>query len=244
MDAITRTIQGWEGVRAVWSLTTVEELVGGESGAEPRPLVLPPLDTPGVEARTRAALDRNPDVTGWLVSGDRRTGAFLIQIADRPDDPVYRTRLIDDLRRLMAAHAGNGVTLYLTGMPVQKHDVSFYVDRDQRVLLPLAVVVLGVTLAGFFRHVAGVLVPLGVAGLTVVWTMGVYAWSGHALNAITSLLAAVRTIAVPATLCAVTTAQGYFSLLTGLTMITGVVCDLLVLPASLVLVERAGLRMR
>ena len=30
----------------------------------------------------------------------------------------------------------------------------------------------------------------------------------------------------------------YFSLLTGLTMITGVACDLLVLPASLVVAER------
>jgi predicted RND superfamily exporter protein len=32
----------------------------------------------------------------------------------------------------------------------------------------------------------------------------------------------------------------HFSLLTGLTMITGVVCDLLVLPASLVVAERLG----
>jgi hypothetical protein len=32
----------------------------------------------------------------------------------------------------------------------------------------------------------------------------------------------------------------YFSLLTGLTMITGVVCDLLVLPASLMVLDRRG----
>jgi hypothetical protein len=49
-------------------------------------------------------------------------------------------------------------------------------------------VVLGATLAAFFRRPAGVVVPLGVAALTVVWTTGLYAWSGHALNAITSLL--------------------------------------------------------
>jgi predicted RND superfamily exporter protein len=36
----------------------------------------------------------------------------------------------------------------------------------------------------------------------------------------------------------------YFSLLTGLTMITGVLCDLLVLPASLVLLDRVGRRGR
>jgi predicted RND superfamily exporter protein len=90
-----------------------------------------------------------------------------------------------------------------------------------------------------------VALPLGVAAITVVWTIGAYAWTGHALNAITSLLPAVllvvalaasvhlyeawrsghgggdpvdavlravRAIAVPATLCAVTTAQGFLSL--------------------------------
>src|SRR5205085_9641354 len=96
----------------------------------------------------------------------------------------------------------------------------------------------------FFRRPAGVVVPLGVAGLTVVWTTGLYAWSGHDLNAITALmppvllvialaasvhvyegwraapegdgveraLGAVTAIAVPAGLCAVTTAQGFASL--------------------------------
>src|SRR4029077_15344752 len=131
-----------------------------------------------------------------------------------------------------------------TGVPVQKHDVAEYVDRDQRLLLPLAVVVLGGTLAVFFRRPARGVVPPGVAGLTVVWTTGLYAWSGHDLNAITSLLppvllvialaasvhvyeawraaeggagvertlGAVASIAVPAGLCAVTTAQGFASL--------------------------------
>jgi predicted RND superfamily exporter protein len=247
IDRLTRTVGGWDGVARVWSLTTVEELVPGDAGAEPRRLLAPPWEAPDAFARASAALDRNPDLTGWLVSADRRTAAFVIEIQDRPGDAAYRTRLIGDLRALMATTtARDGARLHLTGVPVQKHDVSMYVDRDQRLLMPLAVGVLGLTLAAFFRRVAGVLVPLAVAALTVVWTVGAYAWTGHALNAITSLLppvllvvaiaasvhvyemwrtapaagserieralAAVRAIAVPATLCAVTTAQGFLSL--------------------------------
>jgi len=245
IDRLTRTIGDWDGVARVWSLTTVEELVAGDAGAEPQRLLGPPWNAPDVRARASAVLDRNPDLTGWLVSADRRTAAFVIEIEDRPRDATYRARLIGDLRALMAASAANGARLHLTGVPVQKHDVSMYVDRDQRLLMPLAVAVLGLTLAAFFRRIDGVLVPLGVAGLTVVWTVGAYAWTGHALNAITSLLppvllvvaiaasvhvyekwrtapaagagidrarGAVRAIAVPATLCAITTAQGFLSL--------------------------------
>jgi predicted RND superfamily exporter protein len=188
VDRVTKTIAGWSGVRHVWSLTTVEELVHGDAGAEPRLLIAPPLAGPDVAARARAAVDRNPDFTGWLVSADRRTAGLVVEIEDRPDDVEYRTRLIESLRALIATEGKEGVELHLTGVPVQKHDVSAYVDRDQRLLLPLAIVVLGATLAAFFRSVAGVVLPLGAAALTVVWTMGVYAASGHALNAITSLL--------------------------------------------------------
>jgi predicted RND superfamily exporter protein len=239
VDDVTRAVGRLDGVRRVWSLTTVEELVPGDAGPEPRPIVSPPWDA----RATEAALDRNPDLAGWLVSADRRTAGFVIQIDDRPDDAEYRSRLIDAVRARMATDAHDGVTFHLTGVPVQKHDVAAYVDRDQRVLLPLAVVVLGATLAAFFRRPAGVAIPLGVAGLTVVWTTGLYAWTGHDLNAITSLLppvllvvalaasvhvyeawgtatgdgperaaAAVRAIALPAVLCAVTTAQGFVSL--------------------------------
>jgi hypothetical protein len=250
IDTLTRTIGEWDGVARVWSLTTIEELAAGEAGAEPRRLLAPPWDAPDVGLRASAALDRNPELTGWLVSPDRRTAAFVIEIEDRPGDTHYRTRLIGNLRALMAAHQGraegDGPRLHLTGVPVQKHDVSAYIDRDQRLLMPLAVGVLGLTLTAFFRRVTGVLIPLGIAGVTVVWTVGTYAWTGRALNAITSLLppvllvvaiaasvhiyemwraaptattdrmdralGAVRAIAVPAALCAVTTAQGFLSL--------------------------------
>jgi predicted RND superfamily exporter protein len=244
LDAVTRAIAGFDGVRRVWSLTTAEELVPGEAGAEPRPLVSPPWDASDVSTRAAAALDRNPDLTGWLVSADRRTAGLVVELEDRPADVEYRTRIIGEVRALMARHDRDGVSMHLTGVPVQKHDVAAYVDRDQRLLLPAAVVVLGATLAAFFRRPAGVLIPLGIAALTVVWTTGIYAVTGHALNAITSLLppvllvialaatvhvyemwrtaderdgvdralAAVRTIAVPAGLCAVTTAQGFASL--------------------------------
>ncbi|MBI5505563.1 MAG: MMPL family transporter [Deltaproteobacteria bacterium] len=188
LDAVTRTVAGWDGVRRVWSLTNIEELVRGDVGAQPRALLSPPWDAPGMTQHARAAVDRNPDLEGWLVSSDRRTAGVVVQIEDRPGDADYSARLIDQLRGLEASYGHGGAELHLTGVPVQKYDVSGYVARDQRVLLPLAVLVLAGALAVFFRHPSGVIVPLVVAGATVVWTLGIYDCLGHSLNAITSLL--------------------------------------------------------
>lgn len=198
LDAITNTVAGWDGVARVWSLTNAEELVHGDSGAQPAPLLSPPWDGPGMAQKARAAVDRNPDLNGWLISVDRRSAGIVVQVEDRPGDTDYVARLIDQLRGLQTTFADaatrDRVALHLTGVPVQKHDVADYVDRDQRVLLPLAVLVLALTLAVFFRRPSGVLVPLAVAAATVVWTLGLYGWTGHSLNAITSLLPPVMLV--------------------------------------------------
>ncbi len=196
---LTKDIAAMDGVAGVWSLATAEELVEGELGTEPKPLLSPPWDAPDFRARAEAALARNPDFDGWLVSRDRRVAGIVVAIEDRPGDTEYRTHLVGRLRSLAPRIAEAGGELHLTGVPVQKIDVSDYVDRDQRLLLPAAVLVLGITLALFFRHLSGVLVPVAVAGITVAWTVGLYAVTGHATNAITALLPPVLLVIALAT---------------------------------------------
>jgi predicted RND superfamily exporter protein len=123
-----------------------------------------------------------------FISADRGTAGILIEIEHRPDDHQYRAALIDALRDLIDEKSGNGVHLHLTGIAAQKHDVSAFIERDQRVLIPLAVVVLGAVLAAFFRRMLGVVLPLAVTGITVAWTLGAYHLAGLSVNAITALL--------------------------------------------------------
>lgn len=186
--AITAEIAAMPGVRHVYSLTNAQQLTHGDTGAELAPLIAAPLDSADVADRARAALERNPDLTGLLISRDRTTAGILVEIEERPADNAYRGRLIDDLRQMIARHSGAQVDLHLTGVSVQKNDVTQYIERDQNLLIPLAVVVLGLVLAAFFRSVAGTALPLVVTGITVAWTLGLYELSGFELNAITSLL--------------------------------------------------------
>jgi len=188
LDELTRAIAAIDGVRRVYGLTTAKVLVPGAAGAEEAPLIAPPLDAGEVEERARRALDENPDFTAQLVSADRHTAGLLVEFEDRPGDFRYRGAVIDRVRALMREKGGGGVELHLTGVSVQTADVTAFIQRDQNLLIPLAVVVLGVLLAVFFRRVLGVVLPLAVNGLTVLWTVGAYHFAGYELNAITSLL--------------------------------------------------------
>lgn len=187
LDDLSRRVATLPGVRRVYSLTTVEELVAGDAGAVPVPLIPPPFDAPGIAARARAALDRNPDLTGLLIGVDRRTAGILIELEERPGDTTFRATLIDALRALMA-DPDHDVTLHLSGIAVQKHDVSAFIQRDQRLLIPGAVAVLALALFAFFRTALGVVLPLAVTAVSVVVTLGTYHLAGLEVNAITALL--------------------------------------------------------
>jgi predicted RND superfamily exporter protein len=188
IDRISRHAATLEGVAHVFSLTNARQLVHGPLGAEEALLVESPLDGPAVPARLWSALERNPHFTGLLVSPDRRTGAVVVSLEDRPGDDLYQARIIAELRQFTEEPATAGLEVHLTGIPIQKHDVAHYVQRDQAVLVPLSMFVLATVLMVFFRRPAAVILPLLVTAVALVWTIGIYALCGLALNTITGLL--------------------------------------------------------
>jgi predicted RND superfamily exporter protein len=188
VDEITTAAAAIDGVARAESLTSVRQLVHGEFGAEDAPLVERPFDRPGVSDEIARALDRNPWLSGLLVSADRRTAGIALEIEDIPGDDLYRGRAIEALRTLARSRAGHGVRLHLTGITVQKHDVARFVEADRRRVLPLSAGVLALALWLIFRRWSGVLLPLATTLVAVAWTLGLYAALGYSVNVITSLL--------------------------------------------------------
>jgi predicted RND superfamily exporter protein len=187
LDELTRRIAALPGVDRATSLCNADQLVHGPDGATVAPL-LPEGPDAGDAAAVRAALDRNPHLTGLLVSADRRTAGILIEVEQRAEDTGYRDELVEALRDLKRELSASGAAVHLTGITVQKHDTTEFVRRDQRTLLPLSVLVLAGCLGLATRRVAGVVLPLLGTAVTLVWTLGLYGASGLQINVITVLL--------------------------------------------------------
>ena len=187
IDELTKGIGRMKGVRRVYSLANANRVVAGTAGAESIPLAPRPFEAPGLREKVLSALADNPQLASLLVSRDRRTAGIAIEIDDRGGDPFHRNEIIRAIRRLMDRMAGEA-ELHLSGIGVQKHDVVEFIRRDKAVLLPMSVLVLASLLALAFRSVSGVLLPMAVKGISLVWTMGAYGLAGFALNPITALL--------------------------------------------------------
>ena len=188
MDELEQRLEAVDGVRRVYSLANAVEIVHGRDGAEERPLVPRPLDAASLGKTVAERIDRNPELEGFLISSDGRTAGMLVEIEDRPEDSSFRHGIIDALEGLRSEVARRGGELHFTGIAAQKAQVTRLLERDQGVLIPASVVVLGLVLLAFFRSSAGVALPLAVTGVTLVITLGCYQLSGLELNTMTSLL--------------------------------------------------------
>lgn len=129
-----------------------------------------------------------PSQVNLLVSPDRTTTGIHLLLDDFGGDPGALDRLVTGVQKVVADHRGNWTRLALSGLPLVKHEASRLVLRDQRIFSPLCFLILGVVLYFITRHFTGMLLPLALAGLTIIWTLGLYAWCGQRLNMITSLL--------------------------------------------------------
>src|SRR4029453_4711343 len=135
-------------------------------------------------------LGSHPIFGGLLVARDARTAAILVELEPPSGSPGSNRDLVADLRRL-ASEAGPGITAFVAGIPVEQVDVATYIARDQKIFVPLVFMILAVMTALLYRHPIGVLVPLGVLTLALVWALGLFGLAGRSLNPVTSLMTPV-----------------------------------------------------
>lgn len=142
----------------------------------------------GVLGLVDAGFSVPPHFVGLLVSEDRLTAGIQLRLKDFSDDPDALDRFVEDLERVIEKYRGGATRIAVAGIPLEKHESARRVLRDQRIFSPLCFVVLGLVMLAVTRRLSGMLLPLGFALMTIVWTLGCYAGSGGTLNMITSLL--------------------------------------------------------
>lgn len=134
---------------------------------------------------------RNPLVLGNLMSADGQTIAVNVFLNRRIGDARFDREVTADIEELIAPLRARLADVYQVGVSAMRSDLTGKVLGDQRVILPLAVLVLLATLALSLRRATAVVMPLATAGLSVIWTLGFMAGLGIPLNIMTSIVPAL-----------------------------------------------------
>jgi hydrophobe/amphiphile efflux-3 (HAE3) family protein len=190
LAGLTGRLEELPEVAGVLSLANAPDVRAFEEDVVVEPFLAEiPEDREGLEALRRSVLG-NPLYGGSLVARDARATALVVRLRGLTDDEVMRRgvdhRLEAEARSAFEGEAGAEV--WLTGGPhIQAEGARVLLAES--VTLPLAsLALLGAVLVLAFRTVRGVLLPLATISVAVLWTLGLAAALGHALNAVTVLV--------------------------------------------------------
>ena len=99
--------------------------------------------------------------------------------------------MLDDA---LAPLRGKLQMLFHVGDPYVRTGISQRIQQDQANIVPLALLMLVLTLTIALRHLAVAVIPLLTAGISILWTLGLMAALGIPVNIMTSIIPALLII--------------------------------------------------
>ena len=169
------------------SARRAKDIIGTADGMEVKPLMATVPQTAGQLAQLGLALHRNPAYLNSIVSQDEKTATV---IADFRDGPCGFLGMMEATNRIVDKERDASVDIALGGMPSVLAQIEIYSER-MIILLPIAILLVGLILFEAFRTFQGMILPLVTAMLAVAWGVGAMGAAGvpmDAFNATTPIL--------------------------------------------------------
>ena len=170
----------------VLSLSTIDNIDGIDQELIVGPII--PEDkeiTSNIVETTKFKIRDNDMLKGKIVSKDEKSTAIIITVnTDISMNAEKLAVVIDriDKKIISVKTARPDIEIYRSGMVSVKHTTSEYMERDMKIMFPIAIVVVMLILLVLLRSFSGVIMPMLVTLFSVVWTMGLKGWIGSPLT--------------------------------------------------------------
>lgn len=170
-------------VRDVTSLTTVDNVLVEEGRLAVRPAVAEIPQATEVISALKESILANPLFVNRFVSRDATTTAIYI-----PLEPGANAKIIADrIRTILPKEAGNE-RYYLAGDPVARDTFGIQMFYQMAILSPVAGMVMFVALWWMFRNLTLVFSVMGVAMVSIIWSMGLLIGVGLPVHIMSSMI--------------------------------------------------------
>ena len=180
---VTDTLKEIEGVASVTSLTSIMHINEGEDGMEIGQLVdendLPDSTEELLLLKEKVLTDEN--YKGTIVSEDGTTTIIIFSLADDADIHSLANTVKEKTEELRLPEK-----VYYAGSPIMITSISHMISADLTRLLPVAFLLITLVLFLGFRSLRGVIIPLLIAILSIIWVIGIMSLAGSEMSMVTN----------------------------------------------------------
>ena len=135
----------------------------------------------------RDKVTENPLLKDLYVSDDQKAALIQIELNIPEDLTSIVIRLYDEVNKIVGTYDTED-SIYLAGGPAINVEMAKTMEHDNLVFLPFVNGILIIILLLCFGSMLGFLFPMVVAGITVVWTLGLMTLLGYEQNIVTTTL--------------------------------------------------------
>ncbi len=172
VKAISQVKASLDPIEEVISFHTVEDITGDNDAIFVNAL-MPEVPDSGAELlafREKVLGDRL--LTGGMVAENGEGCMVLIRTTFPGNLTDIGIALYEAVRRIVQAHQQPGQQVYVAGSPAMAANMNGLIQSDLSSLLPVVILIVIAVLCISFRTFLGVLLPLSVVLVSVVWTLG------------------------------------------------------------------------
>ncbi|MEX2354201.1 MAG: MMPL family transporter, partial [Gammaproteobacteria bacterium] len=179
-------LENINGVTRTDSLFSLRILTQVDGALDTRPAI---VEIPGTVEQAEVLRDRilqNPLVAGDYLSTEGAVTAMTLSIDSTMDGSSDRLYL--EIESLLNTYQPVFDSLFQTGSPRLNSELRNNLYRDFTVLGPVSALVLLFSILLFMRSIFAAIIPLLISAIAIIWTFGMLAWTGIAVNILSVMI--------------------------------------------------------
>jgi hypothetical protein len=185
---LTEELESIQGIREVKSLGNVDDTLGEDDFFIVQKFLEDiPQEKNKLDKLKQRALS-NPLYVDNFVSKDGQTAAIVIYVEDRPDEPEFRKKIIQECEKKLELYRQYTGIAYKAGWTTTNLYLSQFMKRDISVFIPISYLFIAVAVYFFFRNIW--LTCMAVLNISICMgsTMGLFPILGITLNNVTTVV--------------------------------------------------------
>lgn len=189
LDKLTDRFSSIKGVASELSLTNIIDIRKSEEGLDVTNLLVEgniPRDYKSLEHLREYVLGKDM-YRGKIISPDGKIALIIVRLGETRD----RIEVAKEIKRITfdeISKSGLKPEVYFSGLPMQMIEVNDYIMKDLKRLIPVVSIVVMIVLFLGLQNLRGVLLPLLIVAISVVWTIGLMATLHRPLSVISNIL--------------------------------------------------------
>lgn len=180
-------LQNLETVVSVESLFSVTTLRYRDGGLDVGPILDGQYDNEEIIKRAIENASANPLLLGDLINKDATATALVVSVSG-DGGPNYLARVFQQVEETLEPVKGEFAEVFQIGPPRLEHDLAKGLENDFRVLLPIALLILVVSIVIFLRTPRFAIIPVITSLVSILWTFGFMGHVGLPITLLSSMV--------------------------------------------------------